>query len=258
MTDPSPTPLRPLLDPVPPDLAAWFASVPDLAPPAAELEAPLLDPAVAAARTAEVARGVCGWAETQVVEELNAVLLAGNGSDSYIYLPTLPYPGAVGWLCHDDSDTVAFRSPASFAEGLRRADAAATEAEEAEDYYDSDEFVELRDFHAVPSAPAPDQPALNAKIADLLDRFIAGNEELERPLCLLVAGSDFADRPLFERMVADGGWYMLEAAADAIVRRPSADVRWLAKALAGYGHTNVSLPGERALAACDAAGGSPA
>ena len=147
------------------------------------------------------------------------------------------------------------RSPAVLAEGLRRADAAAAAAEEAEDYYDSDEFVQLRDCHKVPSAPAPDQPAVNAKIADLLVRFAAGNGESERPLCLPVAGSDFADRPLWERMVSDGGWSMLEAAADAIARRPSADVRWPAAALAGHRSTNVSLPGERALAACDAAGG---
>ena len=67
--------------------------MPDPAPLAAELEAPLYDPAAAAARTSEVARGVCGWAETQVVEELNAVLLAGNGSDSYIPPRRCPTPG---------------------------------------------------------------------------------------------------------------------------------------------------------------------
>ena len=104
-------------------------------------------------------------------------------------------------------------------------------------------------------SPTPLRPLLDPVPADLLARFIAGNEELERPLLLLVAGSNFADRPLFERMVADGGWYMLEAAADAIVRRFSADVRWLAAALAGHRSTNVSIPGERALAACDAADG---
>ena len=243
---PNLAPLRPLLDPVPADLAAWFDGLDGTGPPLEAFEHAPLDPAAAAARTLETRAGVGGYGEPEAARELGLIALTDGLSDRYLYCPGAPYPGAVAFHDgHGDPDHWAAPSLAAFADLLRTADAAGGE--------DDDDPPELREFHRPPPAPGPDQPAIDARIAALLDRFAAGGQELETPLILLAAASAFQNRPLWERMVREGGWYMLEAVADAIARRPSPGVRWLAEALAGYGHTNVSVPGARALAACDAA-----
>lgn len=162
-----------------------------------------------------------------VVRELHAYMLDDeNTSDHHFLITAEPLAGSVFFLSHDGDSRVVFESTADFLNAVRNA---GTQARS------------VSDFHPLLSPVARDQAALTHLIKGLLLR------ECNDLVVSLVPSLYLADFPLLRTLVGAPDFFLGEAVAMEIAKRPSRVLLPIAMACAGHGHTQVSSAGSRAL-----------
>ncbi|MGJ7528208.1 hypothetical protein [Variovorax sp. GB1P17] len=147
-------------------------------------------------------------------------------SDHHLLLGRAPLEGCVLFLAHDGQSRVVFDSLDSFLQAAREA---------------GEQGDELRDLHPEGSPVASDQRALSALINDLLD-----DGTLTDVVVALIPSLDLLDLALLERLANDEDFFLGEAVAVEIARRPTQALALIAQMCAAHPHTQVAQAGKRA------------
>ena len=147
-------------------------------------------------------------------------------SDHHLLLGQAPLQGCVLYLPHDGESRVVFDSLDGFL-------AAAREAGEQGD--------EISDFHPEGSPVARDQPALS----DLMNRLL-DDGTLTDVVTALIPSLDLRDLPLLERLAKDEDFFLGEAVAIEIARRPGKALAPIALMCETHSHSQVASAGRRA------------
>lgn len=149
-------------------------------------------------------------------------------SDHHLLLGKAPLQGSVLFLSHDGTSRVVFDSLKSFLQAAREA---------------GDQGDELRDLHPEGSPVAGDQRGLSALVNDLLD-----DGTLTDVVVALMPSLDLLDLALLERLARDGDFFLGEAVAVEIARRPTKALVPIAQLCAAHPHPQVGAAGKRAAA----------
>lgn len=173
-----------------------------------------------------------------VVRVLGGVILDDEDtSDHHVYLTRPPLAGMVLHLSHDGDSRIVFPSLETYL-------AAAVAAR------DSDGLI--ADFHPAETPLAADQRGLGALITDLLDGY--DEEGTATVLTALLPSLDLADADLLSRLASHEDFYLSEAVANEIARRPSRGLAAVAQICASHPHAQAAAAGARALKAIAATG----
>jgi hypothetical protein len=148
-------------------------------------------------------------------------------SDHHLLLGKAPLEGCVLFLAHDGASRVVFDSLQSFLQAAREA---------------GEQGEELRDLHPEGSPVAGDQHALGALMNDLLD-----DGTLTDVVVALIPSLDLLDLALLERLAKDEDFFLGEAVAVEIGRRPTKALAPIAQLCAAHPHPQVADAGKRAL-----------
>lgn len=161
------------------------------------------------------------------VRELHAYVLDDENTSNHHFLITAqPLAGSVFFLSHDGDSRVVFESAADFLTAVRDAQA---------------QGLSVSDFHPPVSPVARDQTALKNFIHALLHR------ECNDLVVSLVPSLDLKDLPLLQVLVRDADFFLGEAVAMEIEKRPSRDLLPIAISCTDHIHPQVSGAGSRAL-----------
>ena len=153
-------------------------------------------------------------------------------SNHHLLLARAPLAGCVLYLTHDGDSRVVFDSLAGFIEAAREAGA---------------QEVDLSDLHPERSPPAGDQQALGDLIRQLLQEDTGVDV-----VTALIPSLDLHDLALLETLARDEDFYLGEAVARAIAKRPSRALRPVAALCQAHPHAQVAQAGARALRRIDA------
>lgn len=165
-----------------------------------------------------------------VLQALNGFVLDDPGtSDHHFYLNRPPLAGMVLFLAHDGGARVVCRSLAGFVDLAQKA---------------SDVGQPLEDMHPAQSPLAEDQAALSAFAAALLDDGEQGDV-----LTAIIPSMDLSDAALLQRLAVDEDFYLGEAVAAEIEKRPSAALLKIAELCAQHPHKQAADAGRRACSA---------
>jgi hypothetical protein len=161
-----------------------------------------------------------------VLQALNGFVLDDPGtSDHHFYLNRPPFKGMVLFLAHDGGTRVVYRSLAEFIEFAQKAT----------------EFGQpLEDMHPAQSPLADDQAALSAFATELLEDGEQGDV-----LTAIIPSMDLGDEALLRRLAEDEDFYLGEAVAIEIEKRPSAALLQIAELCAQHPHSQVADAGQR-------------
>lgn len=164
-----------------------------------------------------------------LVTLLNGLVLDdADTSNHHVLLRRAPLEGHVLFLSHDGETRVVFSSLDAL---MAAADAALADG------------IALPGLH--PSlAPVPtDQPALKALVRHCVDQ-----DEIEVALAL-IPSLDLADHDLLSRLAVHEDFFLAEAVADEIVKRPDPALATVATLCAAHAHPQARDAGQRALRA---------
>ena len=163
-----------------------------------------------------------------IVDELQGLVLDDpDTSDHHLLLGRAPLEGCVLYLAHDGQSRVVFDSLEDFLAAAREA------AEQGDD---------VSDLHPEASPVAHDQPALSDLVHRLLD-----DGTLTDVVTALIPSLDLSDLVLLERLATDEDFYLGEAVAIEIARRPSRALAPIARMCAAHPHSQVANAGRRAV-----------
>lgn len=161
------------------------------------------------------------------VQELHGYVLDDENTSNYHFLITVkPLAGSVFFLSHDGDSRVVFESAADFLEFIRKAEA---------------EGLSVSDLHPRLSPVAKDQTALAKFLHELLHR---GCNDL---VVSLVPSMDLEDLSLLQLLANDTDFFLGEAVAVEIDKRPSKALLPIAVTCAAHVHPQVSIAGSRAV-----------
>lgn len=161
------------------------------------------------------------------VQELHGYVLDDEGTSNHHLLITAdPLAGSVFFLSHDDDSRVVFENTADFLDAVGKAEA---------------EGLSVADLHPRLSPIAKDQIAIAKFIHELLRR-----ECNDLVVCLLPS-LDLTDLSLLQLLANDNDFFLGEAVAIEIEKRPSKVLLPLAAICADHRHPQVSIPGLRAV-----------
>lgn len=155
------------------------------------------------------------------------VLDDADTSDHHLLLTTPALAGSVLHLAHDGDTRVVFDSAAAFLEAVGAA---------------RDAGIDVPDLHPALSPPATDQRGLAALVRSLLE-----SGDATEVVVALVPSLDLRDAGLLVQLVEDEDFYLGEAVALEIVKRPSPELMPIAERCAAHPHTQVAQAGERAV-----------
>jgi len=165
-----------------------------------------------------------------VIQALGGFVLDDPGtSDHHFYLNQSPLKGAVLFLSHDGDTRVVYRSLVEFVEFSQRAD---------------DFGQPLEDMHPAQSPLAEDQAALSLFAGQLLD-----DGEQGEILTAVIPSLDLDDNSLLQRLAVDEDFYLGEALASEIEKRPSIALLEVAELCARHPHGQAAGAGRRACSA---------
>lgn len=168
-----------------------------------------------------------------IVQALDGFVLDDpDTSDHHVYLAGAPLIGTVLFLSHDGDTHVVFPSLAEFLD--------AAEVAERED-------CPLTDMHPALSPLAIDQAALNEFIRRQLDA-----DEGILVITAVIPSMDRRDLALLQRLAGDEDFFLGEAVANEIAKRPAAELREIADLCLRHRHPQVVSAGRQASAALDA------
>lgn len=163
-----------------------------------------------------------------IVAQLGGYVLDdADTSDHHVLVTRSPLAGSVLFLAHDADTRVVFDSGVAFL-------AAVHEARESD--------VDVTDLHPAQSPLTKDQGALSAFVRGLLV-----SDELGDMVVCLVPSLDLSDIDLLQRLVQDEDFFLGEAVANEIAKRPSPALLPIAQLCAAHRHPQVARAGERAL-----------
>lgn len=157
-----------------------------------------------------------------VIDELDT-------SNHHLLITTGPLAGSVYYLSHDDDSRVVFATASDFL-------AAVLHAQET--------GQDSCDLHPALSPLANDQSALSQLITGLLD---SGDDEAEELLPSLLPSADLNDLALLQRLASSDNFYLAEALANEIIKRPAAHLLPIAQLCAAHAHSQVSGVGVKAV-----------
>lgn len=165
-----------------------------------------------------------------VLQALNGFVLDDPGtSDHHFYLNRPPLKDMVLFLAHDGDTRVVYRSLAEFIESAQKAS----------------EFGQpLEDVHPPQSPLAEDQAALSAFATQLLDDGTQGDV-----LTAIIPSLNLVDDILLQRLAVDEDFYLGEALAIEIQKRPTAALLPIAGLCAEHPHSQAADAGLRACKA---------
>lgn len=169
-----------------------------------------------------------------VIQKLNGFALGdGNDSNYHFYLFGSPLSGMVLFLCHDGDTRVVYPSLKAFV-------SAAREAKERNCFF--------TDFHPELSVMGNDQAALSEFAVQLLDND-DGSGDAVVVLTAIIPSLDLHDEGLLERLAVHDDFYLGEAVANEIAKRPSLELARIARICCEHPHPQVSKAGQRAAKA---------
>jgi hypothetical protein len=181
----------------------------------------LLPPLVAAELTAKF------HSFHPVVRELGGIIIDDPGAgDHHVFLSRQPLEGAVLFLAHDDDTRVVFSS-------LREFLSAATAAKQQHKF--------LTDFHPLLSPVIADQVGLGAFMRQALV-----NGSVNDVVVALIPCLDLHDLDLLEQLVGNKDFFLGEAVARQISKRPSAELAAIAGLCVRHSHPQVVNAGRLA------------
>lgn len=157
-----------------------------------------------------------------VVDELDT-------SNHHLLITTGPLAGSVYYLSHDNDSRVVFATASDFL-------AAVLHAQET--------GQDICDLHPALSPLANDQSALSKLMTELLD---ADEDSAEVLLPSLLPSADLNDLALLQRLASSDNFYLGEALADEIIKRPSTHLLAIAQLCAAHAHSQVSGVGAKAV-----------
>jgi hypothetical protein len=161
------------------------------------------------------------------VQELHGYILDDeNTSNHHLLITAPPLAGSVFFLSHDGDSRVVFESAAHFLDAVRKAQA---------------EGLSVSDLHPRLSPVAKDQTALPNFIYALLCR------ECNDLVVSLVPSLDLEDLSLLQLLASDADFFLGEAVAIEIEKRPSKALLPMAVTCAEHVHPQVSVAGSRAV-----------
>ena len=214
-----------LFEPVPQALTDYFAEVAKL--PEAGQRAEELN-LLAAKEAVKLTRMFLEF--HPVIQALGGFVLDDPGtSDHHFYLNKSPVKGAVLFLSHDGGTRVVYKSLTEFVEYTQRA---------------RDFGRPLEDMHPAQSPLADDQAALSLFAEQMLDDGEQGDV-----LTAIIPSMDLSDDALLQRLAVDEDFYLGEALAIEIEKRPSAALMEIAALCARHPHSQAAGAGRRACSA---------
>lgn len=162
------------------------------------------------------------------VQELHAYVLDDENTSNHHFLITAePLAGCVFFLSHDDDSRVVFESISDFLNAVYEAQVRG---------------LSVPDFHPHLSPVAKDQTAITDFIHALIQRG-----ECNDLIVSLIPSLDLKEMSLLQVLVSDADFYLGEAVAIEIEKRPSTALLPVATACARHIHPQVSRAGARAL-----------
>ena len=171
-----------------------------------------------------------GFEGLALMDLLDGLVLDDPGtSNHHVLVRTGPLAGQVFHLCHSDVPRTVFPSLEAFlAAGVRALEEAAF----------------LEDLHPELSPLAPDQAGLVTFIERLLE-----DEGLEDLVPSFVPSLDLTDVALLERLALAENFFIAEAVALEIAKRPAAGLAQVAELCSRHGHPQVAQAGAAAVRA---------
>jgi len=162
------------------------------------------------------------------VRELHAYVLDDENTSNHHFLITAePLAGCIFFLSHDDDSRVVFDSISDFLNAVNAAQARG---------------LSVSNFHPHLSPVAKDQAAMTSFMHALFQRG-----ECNDLIVSLIPSLDLKDISLLQMLVSDSDFYLGEAVAIEIGKRPSNALLPIATACANHIHLQVSRAGTRAL-----------
>jgi hypothetical protein len=150
-------------------------------------------------------------------------------SDHHVFATKSPIAGQVLYLSHDSDTRIVFESLAGFADAAERA---------------LEEGCFLSDLHPDLSPLCQDQPELVNLIETLCK-----NDRGEDVAVQLVPSLDLYNSELLERLAVGDNFFLAEAVAIEIRKRPRPDLLHIAKQCCGHPHPQVAKAGAAAVRA---------
>lgn len=152
-------------------------------------------------------------------------------SNHHLLLTAPPLAGAVLYLSHDGDSRVVFADVEDFLDAVRRAAA---------------DDGEIEDFHPSVSPPAGDQAGVGALIRSLL-----ASADDEDAAVAFIPSLDLRDTALLRELASHENFFVVEALAVEIAKRPSEALREIASICAAHAHPQAANAGKRAVAAVE-------
>ncbi|MEJ5149485.1 hypothetical protein [Comamonas sp. MYb396] len=163
-----------------------------------------------------------------LVQQLGCyVLNDADTSDHYLLATRSPLAGCVLFLSHDGDTRAVFDSATSFLVALQQAQASGQE---------------VSDLHPALSPLAQNQAALGAFMHQLLD-----DQTWNEVVLALIPSLNLEDKDLLHRLVADDDFFLGEAVAMAIEKRPDQALLTMAQLAAAHAHPQVARAGKLAV-----------
>jgi len=152
-------------------------------------------------------------------------------SNHHLLLTAPPLAGAVLYLSHDGDSRVVFADVEGFVEAARRA---------------ADDDREIEDFHPSTSPSADDQAGVGVLIRSLL-----ASADDEDAAVAFIPSLDLRDPELLRELASHENFFVAEALAVEIAKRPAAALREIASMCAAHAHPQAANAGQRAVAAVE-------
>lgn len=161
------------------------------------------------------------------VRELHGYILDDENTSNHHFLITVePLAGSVFFLSHDGDSRMVFESVTDFLDSVRKAQA---------------EGLSVSDLHPRLSPVASDQAAL----ANFIHALHC--QECNDLIVSLLPSLDLEDLPLLQLLANDADFFLGEAVAMEIEKRPSKTLLPIAITCADHVHPQVSVAESRAL-----------
>ena len=172
-----------------------------------------------------------------MVELLGGVVLDyPNTSDHHVYLTKGPCNGSILFLRHDDESRLVFPSLAKFMVAVHKA----KKSKES-----------LTDFHPEDALQLKKQRELSALIIELYENL--DDFDSTATIVALIQSMDLSDVELLQTLAEDDlDFFIPEAVANQIAKRPRAELLDVAKACKKQKHSQAKSAGKRAIAAIEA------
>ena len=162
-----------------------------------------------------------------VIQQLGGYILDDADTSDHHFLATgSPLIGNVVFLAHDGDTRAVFESGAAYLAAVREA---------------HNRGIEVTDLHPDQSPITKDQGALSAFVRSLLA------SELGDVAVSLVPSLNLEDTDLLQRLAEDEDFFLGEAVANEIEKRPSAALLPIAELCAAHIHPQVARAGHRAV-----------